>query len=143
MFIKDWVMWRHYNIILENSDITTRPWQRLAISDNLNLLSAYVIWNILVLSIKGKVSKIAIIDLDFDRTRWSLLQKRALRIQLDIYFFIPSLIFFNYIVENSLLTSLDVDKSTSNIQYRKPVVYLGFSVVISFAWTFPGVQPNW
>ena len=40
-----------------------------------------------------------------------------MRIQLDIYFFIPSLIFFNYIVENSLLTSLDVDKSTSNIYY--------------------------
>ena len=31
-------MWRHYNIILENSSITKRPWQRLAISDNLNLL---------------------------------------------------------------------------------------------------------
>ena len=59
MFIKDLVMWRHYNVILENSYITTRPWQRLAISDNLNLLSAYVIWN----SIKGKVNKIAIIDL--------------------------------------------------------------------------------
>jgi hypothetical protein len=37
----------HYNVILENSDITTRPWQRLAINDNLNLLSTYVIWNIL------------------------------------------------------------------------------------------------
>jgi hypothetical protein len=61
MFIKDLVMWRHYNVILENSDITTRPWQRLANSDNLNLLSAYVIWNILVLNIKGKVDKIAII----------------------------------------------------------------------------------
>ena len=61
MFIKDLVMWRHYNVILENSDITTRPWQRLANSDNLNLLSAYVIWNILVLNIKGKVNKIAII----------------------------------------------------------------------------------
>jgi hypothetical protein len=60
MFIKDLVMWRHYNVILENSDITKRPWQRLAISDNLNLLSAYVIWNILVLNIKGKVNKIAI-----------------------------------------------------------------------------------
>ena len=23
MFIKDLVMWRHYNVILENSDITT------------------------------------------------------------------------------------------------------------------------
>jgi hypothetical protein len=34
MFIKDLVMWRHYNVILENSDITKRPWQRLAISDN-------------------------------------------------------------------------------------------------------------
>ena len=60
MFIKDLVMWRHYNVILENSDIAKRPWQRLAISDNLNLLSAYVIWNILVLNIKGKVNKIAI-----------------------------------------------------------------------------------
>jgi len=60
MFIKNLVMRRHYNVILENSDITTRPWQRLAISDNLNFLSAYVIWNILVLSITGKVSKIAI-----------------------------------------------------------------------------------
>jgi hypothetical protein len=48
MFIKDLVMWRHYNVIIENSDITTRPLQRLATSDNLNLLSAYVIWNILV-----------------------------------------------------------------------------------------------
>ena len=38
MFIKDLVMWRHYNIILENSDNTTRPWQRLAISDKLNRL---------------------------------------------------------------------------------------------------------
>jgi hypothetical protein len=28
-------MWRHYIVILENSDITTRPWQRLAIIDNL------------------------------------------------------------------------------------------------------------
>ena len=46
MCIKDLVMWRHYNVILENSDIKTRSWQRLAISDNLNLLSAYVIWNI-------------------------------------------------------------------------------------------------
>jgi hypothetical protein len=26
MFIKDLVMWHHYNIILENSDITKRPW---------------------------------------------------------------------------------------------------------------------
>jgi hypothetical protein len=47
MFSKDLVMWRHYNVILENSDITKRPWQSLAISYNLNLLSAYVIWNIL------------------------------------------------------------------------------------------------
>jgi hypothetical protein len=62
MFIKDLVMWHHYNIILENSDITKRPWQRLAISVNWNLLSAYVIWNILVLNIKGKVNKIAIIE---------------------------------------------------------------------------------
>jgi len=60
MFIKDLVMWRHYNVILENSDIITRPWQRLAISDNLKLLSSYVIWYILVLNIKGKVNKIAI-----------------------------------------------------------------------------------
>ena len=30
------------------------------LSDNLNLLSAYVIWNILVLNIQGKVNKIAI-----------------------------------------------------------------------------------
>ena len=60
MFIKDLVMWRHYNVILENSDITTRPWQRVTISDNLNHLSAYVIWNILVLNIKGKRNKIAI-----------------------------------------------------------------------------------
>jgi hypothetical protein len=60
MFIKDLVMWRHYNVILEKSDITTRSWQRLGISNNLNLLSAYVIWNILVLNIKGKVNKIVI-----------------------------------------------------------------------------------
>ena len=53
-------MWRHFNVILENSDITKHPWQRLAISDNWNLLSAYVIWNILVSNIKGKVNKIAI-----------------------------------------------------------------------------------
>jgi hypothetical protein len=59
MFIKDLVMWRHYNVILENSDISKRPWQRLAISDNWNLLSAYVIWSILVLNIKGKVNKIS------------------------------------------------------------------------------------
>jgi hypothetical protein len=39
MFIKDLVMWRHYDVILENIDITTRPWQRLAISDNLNRLT--------------------------------------------------------------------------------------------------------
>jgi hypothetical protein len=31
-------MWRHYNVILENSDITKRPWQRLAIGDNWNNL---------------------------------------------------------------------------------------------------------
>jgi hypothetical protein len=53
-------MWHHYNVILENSDNTKRPWQRLAISNNWNHLSAYVIWNILVLNIKGKVNKIAI-----------------------------------------------------------------------------------
>ena len=41
-----WYCGGHYNVILENSDITKRPWQRLAISDNWNLLSAYVIWNI-------------------------------------------------------------------------------------------------
>ena len=29
MFIKDLVMWRHYHVILENSDITMRLWQRL------------------------------------------------------------------------------------------------------------------
>jgi hypothetical protein len=34
MFIKDLVMWRHYNVILEYSDITKRPWQHLAISDD-------------------------------------------------------------------------------------------------------------
>jgi hypothetical protein len=61
MFIKDLVMWRHYNVILENIDITKRPWQGLAIGDNWNLFSAYVIWNILVLNIKGKVNKIAIL----------------------------------------------------------------------------------
>ena len=60
MLIKNLVMWRHYNVILENSDITKRPRQRLAISDNWNHLSAYVIWNILVLNIKGKLNKIAI-----------------------------------------------------------------------------------
>ena len=60
MFIKDLVMWRHYNVILENSDITKRPLQRLAISDNFNLLSTYVIWNILVLNIRVKVNQIAI-----------------------------------------------------------------------------------
>jgi hypothetical protein len=38
-----------------------RPWKRLAISDNWNHLSAYVIWNILVLNIKGKINKIVII----------------------------------------------------------------------------------
>jgi hypothetical protein len=38
MFIKDLVMWRHNNVILENSDITKRSWQRLAISDNWNHL---------------------------------------------------------------------------------------------------------
>ena len=37
-----------------------RPWQRLTISDNWNHLSAYVIWNILVWNIKGKINKIAI-----------------------------------------------------------------------------------
>ena len=60
LLIKDFVMWRHYNVNFENSDITTRPWHRLAISDNLNFLSAYVIWNILMLNIKGKVNKMAI-----------------------------------------------------------------------------------
>jgi hypothetical protein len=60
MLINDLVMWRHYNVILENSDITTRPWQRVAISDDLNLHSAYVIWNIMVLNIKRKVNNIAI-----------------------------------------------------------------------------------
>ena len=49
--------------LAKDSDINSRPWQRLAISDNLNLLSTYVIWNILVLNIKGKVNKIAIIDI--------------------------------------------------------------------------------
>ena len=46
---------------LENSDITT-CWQLglTTLSDNWNHLSAYVIWNILVLNIKGKVNKIAI-----------------------------------------------------------------------------------
>ena len=38
MFIKDLIMWRHYNVILENSDITKRSWQRLAIGDNWNRL---------------------------------------------------------------------------------------------------------
>ena len=57
MFIKDLVMWHHYNVILENSDITTHPW---LLSDNLNRLSANVIWNILGLNIKGKINKIAI-----------------------------------------------------------------------------------
>jgi hypothetical protein len=53
-------MWCHYNVISENSDITKRPWQRLAIRDNWNHLSAYVIWNILALNITGKVNKIVI-----------------------------------------------------------------------------------
>jgi hypothetical protein len=61
MFIKDLVMWRPYNVILENSDITTHPWQRLAISDDLNRLGTNVIWNILVLNIKGEINKTAII----------------------------------------------------------------------------------
>jgi hypothetical protein len=38
MLIKDLVMCRHHNVILENSDITKRPWQGLAISDNWNHL---------------------------------------------------------------------------------------------------------
>jgi hypothetical protein len=49
--------------LAKDSDINSRPWQHLAISDNLNLLSTYVIWNILVLNIKRKVNKIAIIDI--------------------------------------------------------------------------------
>ena len=36
-------MRHHYNVILENIVSTTRPWQRLAIRDRLNLLSSYVI----------------------------------------------------------------------------------------------------
>jgi hypothetical protein len=52
MFIKDLVMWRHYNVISENNDITTRPWQRLPISNNLNRLSANVIWNTLNIAYK-------------------------------------------------------------------------------------------
>jgi hypothetical protein len=60
MFIKDLVMWRHYNVILENSDITKGHWQQLAINDNWNHLSAYVIVNIMALNIKGKVNKIVI-----------------------------------------------------------------------------------
>ena len=66
MFIKDLVMWCHYNVILENRDITTRPWQRLEISDNLNRLSANMIWNILVLNIKGKINEIAIMVIGTD-----------------------------------------------------------------------------
>ena len=54
MFIKDLVMWRHYNVILENSDITTRPWQHLAISDNLKRLSANGIWNIINIGFKNQ-----------------------------------------------------------------------------------------
>jgi hypothetical protein len=50
-------MWRHYNIILENSDITRRPWQRLAI---IEIFSALTWYETLVLNIKGKVNKIAI-----------------------------------------------------------------------------------
>jgi hypothetical protein len=42
MFIKDLVMWLHYNVILEKSDITKGHWQQLAISNNWNHLSAYV-----------------------------------------------------------------------------------------------------
>ena len=61
MFINDLVMWRQYNAILENSNITKRSWQCSGISDNWNLLGAHVIWNMLVLKIKGKVNKIAII----------------------------------------------------------------------------------
>ena len=57
MFIKDLVMWLH---IRKQRYYYMRPWQRLAISDNWNHLSAYVIWNILVLNIKGKINKIAI-----------------------------------------------------------------------------------
>jgi hypothetical protein len=60
MFIKDLIMWCHYNVISENSNITKRPWQRLVISNNWNHLSAYLIWNILALNITGKVNKIVI-----------------------------------------------------------------------------------
>ena len=58
MFIKALVMWRH---IRKQRYYYVHPWQRLAISDNWNHLIAYVIWNILILNIKGKVNKIAII----------------------------------------------------------------------------------
>ena len=60
MFIKDLVMWRHYNVILENNNITTRPWQCLAIIWIFSALTWYE--TILVLNIKGKVNKIAIIS---------------------------------------------------------------------------------
>ena len=46
MFIKDLVMWRHYNVILENSNNTTPPWQCLAISNNSNHFCTFMIWNI-------------------------------------------------------------------------------------------------
>jgi hypothetical protein len=38
MFIKDLVMWRHYNVILENSDITSFTTLSAKISDNWNHL---------------------------------------------------------------------------------------------------------
>ena len=41
MFIKDLVMWRHYNVILENSDITKRPSQHLAIIGIFSALTWY------------------------------------------------------------------------------------------------------
>ena len=50
--------------MLENSDITSYILDNasIAISDNLNHLSTNVIRNILVLIIKGKINKIAIIS---------------------------------------------------------------------------------
>ena len=62
-------------------------------------------------------------SLDFDYTRWRLLQKRVLCIRSIRYRWSTFLFhcfffyFFSYVVENSLLTSLDVDQSTGNIYY--------------------------
>jgi hypothetical protein len=108
-------MWRHYDVILENSDTTTRPWQRLAISDNLKLyLTIYLHSTLFMLYlwcqddliyclinyyiVNSLLFTFLYIHLEGRSLRWEMTEKRP-RVLKYIFYYVIVMIVCNYVYQ--------------------------------------------